>query len=117
MKIYLFPDEKALIDHVGENWNAAQDGSLFERRDRKELLLTPPDFAALFTPERLKLLLILKRERTTSISALAKRVGRRFEAVHRDLKRLAGYDLVTFAKKGRVVIPSVNGEIQMPVIA
>lgn len=85
-------------------------------KGRRVMIFTPETYAHVFTPERLKLLLLLQKEEHTSISSLATRVGRHFEAVHRDLKVLASDDLIRLEKHGREVQPIMN-KIRMPVLA
>jgi predicted transcriptional regulator len=84
---------------------------------RTTILLTPEHFQTVFSPERLRIILILKEGPVTSISTLAQRLQRSFEAVHRDIKTLASYGLVTLRKVDRRVIPTLAGRITVPISA
>ncbi len=57
------------------------------------------------TPARLVLLETLKETGAQSIYALAKRLKRNYSNVHRDVKKLIDFDLVTKDAEGRVVVP------------
>src|SRR3989344_8046106 len=78
------------------------------RKDPRKhvIFMTPEIFHHTFSPERMKLLMLLKKEGTMSISDLAKKVGRKFEAVHRDLRYLEG--IVKFRKEDRRRIPYLD---------
>ncbi len=84
---------------------------------RRTILFTAKIFAKIFTPKRLELLMFLRQSETYSISNIAKKLNRRFEVVHRDLKLLAHYGFVKLLKKKNRVIPARCGKIKMPVIA
>ena len=86
------------------------------RKDPRKhvIFMTPEIFHHTFSPERMKLLMLLKKEGTMSISDLAKKVGRKFEAVHRDLRYLEG--IVKFRKEDRRRIPYLDEGINIEMI-
>jgi predicted transcriptional regulator len=82
---------------------------------RTTILITPEQFQKLFSPERFKIIITLKERPISSISMLADRLGRPFEAVHRDVKLLESYGLVVLRKSKRCVIPTLAGRITVPI--
>lgn len=74
------------------------------------LALEPEELASIVTKKRLELLEAIKRDAPGTIKELAKATGRRVEAVQRDLKLLAEYELVSLRKKGRKVKPVIEKE-------
>lgn len=82
------------------------------RKDRRKnvIFMTPEIFHHTFSPERLRLLMMLKEEGAMSISDLAEKVGRKFEAVHRDLRYLEG--IVKFKKEDRRMVPYLDGKLE-----
>ncbi|MBU0536235.1 MAG: hypothetical protein KKE20_04680 [Nanoarchaeota archaeon] len=107
-----------VIEIVEDIENITKDFS-FEKmkkrcKGRYTVFMTPEVFYHTFSPERMKLLMILKQGGAMSISDLAKRVGRKFEAVHRDLRYLEG--IVKFRKEDRRRIPYLEGGIKIEMI-
>jgi predicted transcriptional regulator len=86
------------------------------RKDPRKhvIFMTPEIFNHTFSPERMKLLMLLDKEGTMSISELAEKVGRKFEAVHRDLRYLEG--IVKFRKEQRRRIPYIEGSIEVKMV-
>lgn len=81
---------------------------------KRVMFMTIKQFHHTFSPERLKLLMLLSKERAMSISDLAKKVGRKFEAVHRDLRYLDG--IVKFRKEERRKVPYIDESINMKMV-
>lgn len=75
------------------------------KKDPKTLYFTPKGFAKAFTPERIRLLLIMKKKNFNSISDLAKEISRPFESVHRDIKHLESVHLVELKKDNKTLKP------------
>lgn len=86
------------------------------RKDPRKhvIFMTPEIFHHTFSPERVKLLMILKEEGAMSISDLAVKAGRKFEAVHRDLMYLEG--IVRFRKEDRRRVPYLNEGIKVGMV-
>ncbi len=72
---------------------------------RAVLAIPPRLLALLFSRRRVELLEALERERVSSISELAQRVGRSVEAVSRDLKILHKWGLIRYERRGRRKAP------------
>ncbi len=63
------------------------------------------------TPERLKLIRIIKNKKPEGVSELAKLVDRRMDAVSRDLKILKFYGFLDFVKTGKKKIPKIEKDV------
>lgn len=57
------------------------------------------------TPARLALLYTLKQAGAQSIYALAKRVGRHYSNVHRDVQKLIEHELIAKDNEDRIYVP------------
>lgn len=86
------------------------------KADASECRIGFPDAAQMFaelTAERLRTLETLRREGPQSIYALAKRLGRNYSNVHRDVQRLMAFGLVERDAAG-VRAPFDELEIHVP---
>ena len=79
-------------------------------------VFTPETFASTFSPERIRLMLAL-RKWEGNIYQLAKVLGRPYEAVHRDITYLEGMGFIKIASKGRSRFPRLAGPIRIPAFA
>jgi predicted transcriptional regulator len=84
---------------------------------KKIIILTPELFVKIFSPERIRMIKFMNKEKSGSISELAGKIGRKFEAVHRDLKLFENYGLVKMTEEGKNMIPTLVGQIRVPAIA
>ncbi|MFO8016858.1 MAG: hypothetical protein R6U32_07190 [Candidatus Woesearchaeota archaeon] len=104
---------------IVEDINKAMNELTLEkmRKDPRKhvMFMTIEQFHHTFSPERVRLLMILKKEGTMSISDLARKVGRKFEAVHRDLRYLEG--IVKFRKEERRRIPYIDEGIDVRMLS
>lgn len=64
----------------------------------------------ILTPARLELIRVAREMKPESVKALAERVGRRIDAVSRDLKVLHNYSLLEFVQRGKHKMPRVEKE-------
>ena len=85
-------------------------------KDRKKIVMTPETFAKVFSPQRIRLLIAIRKNNIKSISDLARQLKRKFEAVHRDIRYLAGLGLIKVVKKEHKAIPILEEHIKMPVV-
>src|SRR3972149_6581325 len=67
----------------------------------------------LFTKKRLELIQYINSCKPKSIKELAELVGRKKQAVFRDLKILERHELVNLTKKGKEVIPEVKQKLAL----
>jgi len=74
------------------------------------IFLNADDIPEVFTKQRLALIRKIHEGHPESIQALADALGRKKQAVHRDLKLLLGHNVVGLEKKGREVVPTVTKE-------
>lgn len=75
------------------------------KKDPKTVYFTPKGFAKTFTPERMRILLLMRKQDFSSISSLAKELSRPFESVHRDIKHLEAVHLVELKKDNKNLKP------------
>ena len=87
------------------------------KRAEKTIILTPEGFAKIFSPERIKLMLRIKRDKIRNIYQLAKEVGRKYEAVYRDIKLLEGFGIIQLKDKDRGKVPFMKEPITIPELA
>lgn len=76
-----------------------------EAGDETILLLTPEEFSKVFTPERVRLLGLLKEKPDLPIKEISKRLNRRREAVSRDIRFFEGLGLIKLEKHARLRMP------------
>jgi len=76
----------------------------------KTIITTPEIFSKIFSPERIK---VIMHSKDLNIYQLAKKLGRKYEAVHRDVKYLEGFGLLKMTKNDNKHIPVKNGPIQI----
>src|SRR5208337_5576938 len=57
-------------------------------------LLTPEEFSKVFSPERLRLLKLVRKRPELAISEISRNLGRRREAVSRDIRFFEGLGLI-----------------------
>ena len=90
---------------------------LNRKRSEKTIIITPEVFAKIFSPERIKLMLKIKRNNISNIYQLAKELHRKYEAVYRDIKLLEGFGIVKLKDKNHKKIPFMNGPLTIPELA
>jgi len=69
------------------------------------LVMTPELFTKVFSPERIKLLQRIRRNKIKSIYQLARDLDKPYEVVFRNIKYLAGIGLITIVSKDHKKIP------------
>ena len=79
--------------------------------------MTPKVFAKVFSPERIRLMLKIKKNNVRNIYQLAKELGRKYEAVHRDIKYLEGMGVIKVKDKDNKKIPFIDEPIAPRLIA
>ena len=68
------------------------------------------ELASLLSPRKLELLHYLEQLSDEAVSKISRKLGRKREAVSRDLHSLALHGLVGLEKKGKEVIPSTKAK-------
>ena len=119
VKIEIVPDIK---EKMKEDWAYADKVlkgkvKIDKKRAEKTIIITPEVFAKVFSPQRIKLMLKIKRNNILNIYQLAKELGRRYEAVHRDIKYLEGMGIIKIKEKDRKKIPFIDGPIKPELVA
>ncbi|MBS3127943.1 hypothetical protein J4410_02265 [Candidatus Woesearchaeota archaeon] len=83
-------------------------------RAKRTLVLTPKTFAQVFSPERMRIILKLKEKKYLNIYQLAKELGRKYEAVHRNVSYLSHRGIIKIKTKDKKKIPYIHEPISIP---
>ena len=118
MKIEVVEDvkEKMKMDNKYVH-NVIKGKIIDKKRAEKRLIITPEVFAKIFSPERIKLMLKIKRNNVRNIYQLAKELNRKYEAVYRDIKLLEGFGIIKLKEKDRKKIPFMGERIMSELVA
>lgn len=116
VKIEIVSDMKKKMDEENRYIKAVISGKIKSKRAIHTLVFTPETFASTFSPERVRLIFALK-DWDSNIYNLAKKLGRPYEAVHRDISYLEGMGFIKIASKGRSRFPRLAGPIRIPAFA
>ncbi len=116
VKIEIVQDMKKHMNEENRYIESIISGKIKPKRAVRTIVFTPETFASTFSPERIKLMLAL-RKWEGNIYRLAKMLGRPYEAVHRDITYLEGMGFIKIASKGRSRFPRLRGPIRMPAFA
>jgi predicted transcriptional regulator len=73
-------------------------------------------FGAIFTPKRWELVEVLKATGPLTIYALAKRLGRHYRNVHKDVTALSAWLVIEKDAQGRVFVPWDEIDIRWPLV-
>ena len=119
MKIEIVEDLKEKMKRDNKYAKEAISGKTKVDRKRAErtIIVTPETFAKIFSPERIKLMLKIKRNNISNIYQLAKGLHRKYEAVHRDIKLLEGFGIIKLRDKNRKKIPFMDEPLTIPELA
>ena len=88
-----------------------------KKRAEKTLVLTPEMFAKLFSPQRMRLILSIKKNNLGNIYQIAKKLDRHYESVYSDIALLEGFGLIKIKKKENKKIPYIDEVIKIPALA
>jgi predicted transcriptional regulator len=92
-------------------------GEVVHKDKGKILVMTPEKFASVFSPQRLRLLRLLRKTKVRSIQELAGLLDSPYESVHRNVRYLEGLGLVETNIKNNLRVPSVPENINVPLLA
>lgn len=90
---------------------------LDRKRAEKTIIVTPETFAKIFSPERIKLMLKIKRNNISNIYQIAKELHRKYEAVYRDIKLLEGFGIIKLKDKNKKKVPFMDEPLTIPELA
>lgn len=106
VKIKIVEDIHKNVDESFHTLDKLMKGEIKDFKPQGRILFMQPDvFAKVFSPARLRLILRIKRNKLDNIYQLAKELGRRYEAVYRDVKYLEGLGLIKVKTKDNKKIP------------
>lgn len=118
MKIEIVEDVKEKMKMDNRYVKEVIKGRIIDKkRAEKTIIMTPKVFAKIFSPERIRLMLKIKRNNIMNIYQLAKELDRKYEAVHRDIKLLEGFGIIKLKEKDREKIPFMEGPIKPELVA
>lgn len=83
------------------------------KRAEKTIIMTPDMFSKIFSPERTRLMLKIRKNNIKNIHQLAKELDRKYEAVHRDITFLAGFGMIQIKEKKNQRIPHMDEPVRM----
>lgn len=116
VRIEIVPDIKKRMAEDNKYVRDLMAGKVHLRSAVHTHIFTPETFASTFSPERIRLMLAL-RKWEGNIYQLAKELGRPYEAVHRDITHLEGMGFIKIVSKGRSRFPCLAGPIRIPAFA
>jgi len=119
MKIEIVEDvkERLRMDNGYVNDLLKGKVKIDKKRAEKTIIMTPEIFSKIFSPQRIKLMLKIKRNNIRNIYQLAKELDRKYEAVHRDIKLLEGFGIIQLKDKDRGKVPFMKEPITIPSFA
>ena len=119
MKIEIVEDlkERMKIDNKYVRKVMEGKAKVDRRKAEKTIIVTPEIFAKIFSPERIKLMLKIKRNNISNIYQLAKGLHRKYEAVYRDIKLLEGFGIIKLKDKNKKKIPFMDEPLTIPELA
>ncbi|MFC1733347.1 hypothetical protein ACFL6I_23860 [candidate division KSB1 bacterium] len=88
---------------------------MLKDKRKRVIFMTPEIFAKFFSPERIRLMMYLKEHKVESISDLARKLGRRFEAVHRDIKYLDSFIKIKRVEANKV--PYIDEDLNFKMVS
>jgi len=105
MKIKIINDMNKVLKQNKGLYKKISEGKNVKKQE-KILYFTPKTFYSTFTPERIRLIQLLRENKNRNISEVAKIIKRPFESVHRDIKFLEGIGLINIEKRERYRFPT-----------
>lgn len=116
VKIVIVQDRKKYMKGVYKYVRDVVAGKIEPKPAVRTVVFTPETFSAVFSPERVRLMLALK-DWDGNIYRLAKKLNRPYEAVHRDITYLEGFGFIKIKSVGRRRYPRLAGPIRIPAFA
>lgn len=119
MKIEIVEDLKERMKMDNKYARDVIEGQAKADRKKAErtIIVTPEVFAKIFSPERIKLMLKIKRNNIPNIYQLAKGLHRKYEAVYRDIKLLEGFGIIKLKDKNKKKVPFMDEPLTIPELA
>ena len=83
------------------------------KKPESGMVMTPETFSKVFSPERIKLLQRIYRNKINNIYQLARELGKPYEVVFRNIKYLEGIGLVKITDKDNKKIPQLTSKLNI----
>ena len=109
--------EKMKMDNKYVKNVMAGKAKIDRKKAEKTIIVTPETFSKIFSPERIKLMLKIKRNNISNIYQIAKELHRKYEAVYRDIKLLEGFRIIKLKEKEKKIIPFMDEPLTIPELA
>ncbi len=106
-KVVIISSLEEALNRFKEAYKSVESGRSVEPTDTVGFQ-SLSDLNKALTPERLKLISVIRESKPNSVKELASIVGRDMRNVYRDLKLLEGMGFVKLQKKGKEVKPVVD---------
>ncbi len=116
VKIEIVQNIKKKMEEDDEYVKDALRGKKKILKTERTIVTTPEIFSKIFSPERMKLLLEVRKSDSKNIYQIAKALGRSYAAVHRDIVLLEGFGIVKLRTSNKKRYPHMEA-IQIPVFA
>ena len=113
VKIEIVHDLKKKMRDDNEYVENVLKGKVKPRRTERTIIMTPETFAKIFSPQRIKLLLEISENKHFNIYQITKVLGRKYEAVYRDIKLLEGFGIIRVRSEDNKKYPFLE-PIQKP---
>jgi predicted transcriptional regulator len=105
-----------IVEHIQRRMNednryvkeVLQGKKRVRARREKTIIMTPETFSKIFSPQRIKLMLRIRKNNIKNIYQLAQVLNRKYEAVHRDIKLLEGFGIIKIKEKKNQRIPFMD---------
>lgn len=119
MKIEIVEDvkERMKIDNRYVNDIIRGKVKIDKKKAEKTIIITPEVFSKIFSPQKIKLMLKVKRNNIRNIYQLAKVLNRKYESVYRDIKFLEGFGIIKLIDKDKKKVPLMKESITIPEFA
>lgn len=114
VKIKLVSDMEEELEKNKERIKKIFAGEAVKEDKGHILVMTPEKFSSVFSPQRLKLLRVLKKTKIHSVQELATLLNRPYEAVYRDIKYLEGLELLETKMENHHRVPLLTEGISIP---
>ena len=104
--------KKVVVEDFGDFWEEIKDLAISERGKVDYISVgSIEELNRILTPQRKKLLDVIKKERPSSLKKLAELVGRDYKNVYKDITLLERMGFLKLERRGKRLIPVVDYDI------
>ena len=117
MKVKTIKIVESLKEYDEDLLRRLHDGSLDKNPEVGVAVMTPETFAQIFSPERIKLLQRIHKNKITSIYQLAKELNKPYEVVFRNIQMLEGLGVILVKTRANKRIPVIAERFNIEMFA